>query len=324
MPFGVRSHIGIGKEVTYGTPVVATEYLRFASESLNEEIEQVISENIIGIVDESPSYEGMHNIAGDISGDVYPNVVGHLMRAAFGAPTTTQPDATNNPTVYQHVFTPVQDNFSNTCSLPPYTVEVHRDFEQAFQYAGASVNELNFSFGTDSKIMQFTAAMIARKLTLISKTIPNLENTNPFLWNQATITLDGAESSDLSTVQFGVNNSLEARATLDGTREVSRVLRNGARTLPISFSTEMNDLTEFNKFRAQTEIPAKIELTGSLIAGTHNYKITVDIPKLRYSAFPINVGGTGAITAQVTGSAKYDQTSLYGMKITLVNTTASY
>lgn len=320
MPFGVLSHIGVAKETTYGTPVVANDYLRFASESLNEEIEQIISENIMGVVDEAASHEGLHNISGDISGDVYPNVIGHLLRAAFGAPTTTSMAAG----VYQHVFTPVQANFSNVCALPPYTFEVHRDFAQAFQYAGSVVNDLTFFFGTDSKIMQFTAAIIARKLALITKTTPSLEATNPFLWNQATITLDSAANTDLSTVEFGVNNNLEARATLDGTREVSRVLRNGARTFPVSFTMELKDLTEYNKFRAQNEIPAKIEMIGGVISGADKFKLTVDIPKLRFSAFPINVEGTGAITTQVEGSAKYDATSLYAMKITLVNSKTSY
>ncbi|MCD4838170.1 phage tail tube protein [Neobacillus sedimentimangrovi] len=321
MPFGVLAHIGLAPETTYGEPVSAADYIRFASESINEEIEQVISENIMGVVDEAESHEGLHSISGDISGDVYPNVIGHLLRSAFGAPVTTQ----LSPGVYQHVFTPVQDNFSSVCALPPYTLEVHRDFEKAFQYAGAVVNELTFSFGTDTKIMQFTAAIIAKKLALINKTTPSLETTPTFMWNQGTITLDGQANSDLTTVEFGVNNNLEARATLDGTKEVSRVLRNGARTFPISLTMELKDLTEYNKFRAQNEIPAKIEMIGKAInGGTDKYKLTVEIPKLRYNSFPINVEGTGAITTQVEGSAKYDAASLYAMKITLVNSKASY
>lgn len=320
MPFGVLAHIGLGKETTYGTAVPANDYIRFASESINEEIEQVISENIMGVVDEGVSFEGQHDISGDISFDVYPNVVGHLLRAAFGAPVTTS----LGTGVYQHVFTPVQANFSNVCALPPYTLEIHRDFEQAFQYAGAVVNDLTFSFGTDTKIMQGTAAIIARALTLIAKTTPSLEATNAFLWNQATITMDGTANTDISTLEFGVNNNLEARLTLDGTRNVSRVLRNGARTFPVSFSLELKDLTEYNKFKAQSEIPAKIELIGALIDATNKYKLTVEIPKLRFNAFPINVEGTGAITTQVEGSAKYDPVSLHAMKITLVNSKASY
>jgi hypothetical protein len=324
MPYGSLAHIGIGKEITWGTAVAASDYIRFASESLNEEIEQVISATLNGVVDEGASFEGMHNVSGDVSFDAYPNVMGHLLRSAFGAPVTTQPDAVGNPTVYQHVFTPGQSNFSNVCALPPYTFEVHRDLEQAFQYTGAVVNDLTFSFGTDTKIMQGAAAVIAKKLALIAMTTPNLETTDPFMWHQATITIDGQVNNDLQTLEFGVNNSLEGRSTLNNTKEISRILRNGKRTFPVSFTFDLKDMAEYNRFRSQSEVAAKIELVGGTISGTYNYKITVDIPKLRYSSFPINVGGADAITASVEGSAKYDSASAHGMKITLVNTKSAY
>jgi Phage tail tube protein len=324
MPFGALAHVGIGKETTWGTPVAANEYIKFVSEGITEEIEQIVLESLSGVVDEAPSFEGMHNISGDLTFDVYPNVVGHLLRAAFGDPSTTQPDASGNPTVYQHEFIPTQANFSNVCALPPYTLEIHRDLEQAFQYAGAVVNDLTFSFGTDTKVMQGTAAIIAKKLALIAKTIPSFETTNPFLWNQATITIAGAENKDIQTLQFGVNNNLEGRATLDGTKEISRILRNGKRSFPVSFTFDLKDLTEFNRFRSQSEVSATIELTGAVISGAYNYKMTIEIPKLRYTTFPINVGGAESLTAQVEGVAKYDSSSAYSMKITLVNTISAY
>lgn len=319
-PYGSLAHIGLGKEVTYGTAVAATEYLRFTSEGLSEEIEQLTSEAIQGVFDEGPSFEGLHNISGDVSGEVYPNAIGHLLRSAFGAPVTTLVAAG----VYQHVFTPVQSNFSNVCALPPYTFEINRDLAQAFQYAGSVVNELSFSFGTDNKIMQYTAAIIAKKLALIAKTVPSLEATKPFLWHQSTVTLDGTLNKDVSTAEFGINNNLEGRATLDGTKEISRVLRNGVRSFPVKFSLELQDMTEYNKFRAQNEVPLKIELVGDVISGTDKFKLTIDVPKFRFAAFPINVDGAGAITTQVDGSAKYDPASLYAMKITLVNSKATY
>ncbi|WP_035430862.1 phage tail tube protein [Bacillus sp. UNC322MFChir4.1] len=320
MPYGSLSHIGLGKETAWGTPVAATDYIRFASEGITEEIEQVISENITGVFDEGATYEGAHNISGDISFDVYPNMLGHMLRSAFGAPTTT----TVTAGVYQHVFTPLQSNFSNVCALPSYTLEVNRDLEQAFQYAGAVVNELTLNFGTDNKIMQGSASILARKLALITKTVPSLEATNPFLWNQATITLDGTVNKDVTTIEFGISNELEARGSLDGTREVSRILRNGVRTFPVKFSAELQNMTDYNKFRAQNEVPLKIELVGGVISGANNYKLTVEIPKFRFAAYPINVDGAGSLIAQVDGSAKYDQTSTFAMKITLVNSKASY
>jgi hypothetical protein len=324
MKYGSLAHVGIGKEATWGTPAAAQDYLKFSSEGLTEEIEQVMSEVQLGIVDEAPSYDGMRTVSGDVSFDVYPNVVGHLLRAAFGAPTTTQPDAVGSPTVYQHVFTPVQSNFSNVCALPPYTFEVHRDFEQAFQYAGAVVNDLTFSFGTDTKIMQGTAAVIAKSLALIAETVSNFEVTNPFLWHQATVSIGGVENEDLQTFEFGINNSLEGRSTLNNTKEISRIARNGKRTFPVKFTFDLKDLAEFNRFRNQNEVAFTVVLIGANISGTHNYSLKVEIPKLRYTAFPINVGGAEAITAQVDGIAKYDPTLAHAMKVTLVNTKQSY
>lgn len=322
MPQGALGHVGLGKEVTWGTAVAASDYLRFLSEGINEEIEQVISESLSAVVDEGASFEGLHSIAGDLSFEVYPSAVGHLLRSAFGAPVTTAIDAPNN--VYSHVFTPVQSNFSNDCALPPYTLEVHRDLESAFQYAGCVVNDLTFSFGTDTKIMQGTAAIIAKKLALIAKTTPSLDTTNPFLWHQATITINEVTNADVQTLDFGVNNNLEGRATLDGTKEISRIWRNGKRSFPVNFTFDLKDLTEFNRFRSQSEVAAKIELVGPIIFGTDSFKLTIDIPKLRYTAFPINVGGPDVITAQVNGVAKYDSVSAYAMKITLVNSKVSY
>jgi hypothetical protein len=183
---------------------------------------------------------------------------------------------------------------------------------------------LTFSFGTDTKIMQGTAAIIAKSLALIAQTTPSFEATNPFLWTQASVTIDGAENADVQTLSFGVNNSLEGRATLNKTREISRVLRNGKRAFPVSFTFDLKDLAEYNRFRAQNEVAAKIELVGGVISGAENFKLTIDIPKLRYSAFPINVGGSETITAQVEGTAKYDNVSAHAMKITLVNSKESY
>lgn len=324
MPNGALAHLGLGKEATWGTAVAASDYLKFVSEGITKEIEQVIAESMSGIVDEAPSFEGMHTITGDISTDVYPNSLGHLLRSAFGAPTTTQPDAVNNPTVYQHVFTPAQSEFSNVCALPPYTVEVHRDLAQAFQYAGTVINDLTLNFGTDNKIMRASASVIAKKLALIAKTTPSFENTAPFLWDQAAISIGGTANTDVSTLEFGVNNSLEGRATLDGSKDVSRIKRSGKRTFPVSFTMDLTSLTEFNRFNSQGEVAASITLTGAAITGTYAFKMTVDIPKLRYTAFPINVGGAGEVTAQVTGSAKYDNTSAYAAKVTLVNTKSAY
>lgn len=327
MPIGSLSHVGIAKETTFGTAVAATDYVRFASETIAETIEQVKSDINMAIVDDSPYQEGLHTVAGDVKGDVYPNIIGHFLRSALGAPVSTQPNSGTAPTVYQHVFTPSQTNFATTNALPSYTLEVNRDLgaANAFQYVGAVVNELTMDFGVDTKIMNFTAAILAKALQgLITKTTPSFDAQDPFVWSQVSVQLNSATNANISTFEIGVKNALDARPTLDGTKTVNRILRNGKREFPVKFTVELQDTTEYQLWKNQSEVPLTITLTGANIASTYNYSIKFEFPKFHFNAFPINVSGAGVITAAMDGWGEYDPTSTYGMRVTLVNTKSSY
>jgi hypothetical protein len=323
LPFGALSHVGFGRETKWGVAASVTDYFRFVSESLTEEIEQLISGVAPGI-DEGTSYEGSHTLTGDVVIETFPDVMGFLLGAAFGTPVTTRLDPVSNPTVYQHIFTPSKQSFSQDCALPPYTLEIHRDLEQAFRYSGCAVNELVFSFGTDNKIMTATASMIAKSVSLIAPTTPTYESTAPFLWHQASILIDGETISDIQTLDFGVNNSLEGRSTLNGTKEISRIKYAGNRSFPINLTLDLTDLTEFERFRSQSEVAVQIALTGEVISGAYRFKIMIDIPKFRYNTFPITLSGAETVTAQVNSTAKYDASSLNAIQITLINTMPSY
>lgn len=321
MPLGSLSHVGLGKETTFGTAVASTDYVRFASETINETYEQVKSDVNNAVVDEAPYYTGMQTVAGDVTFDVIPNIVGNFLRSALGAPVSTQQAAT---TAYQHVFTPAQTNFATNCALPPYTIEVNRDLTSAFQYAGSVVNELDFNFGIDKKILNCKAAILAKSRALISKTTPSFDVQDAFTWNMSTVTLNSLVNTNVSSVEIGVKNELDARPTLDGTRNINRIMRNGKRSFPIKLTVELVDLTEYNLFTAQTEVPLQIKLVGSNIASSYNYTFQVDVNKFHFNAFPINVSGAGVITAVLDGWAEYDPTASYAAKFTLINTKTAY
>lgn len=320
MPLGSLAHIGIAKETTFGTPVTATDYVRFSSESITETIEQVKNDAHNGVFDEAPQFEGAHTVAGDITADVYPNGIGHFLRSSLGAPVTT----TLVSGAYQHVFTPVQSNFAPNCALPPYTIEVNRDNASAWQYAGAVFGDLDFTFGIDKKIMNCKASVIAKAAALITKTTPSFDTVDPFMWSQAVVTLNSVVNTNVSSVEIGVKNGLDGRPTLDGTKNINRIMRNGKRTFPIKLTVELQDLTEYNLFIAQNEVPLSIVLTGPIITGSYNYTFQVDVSKFHFNAFPINVGGAGVITAVLDGWAEYDPAASYAAKFTLKNSKTSY
>lgn len=309
---GALAHIGLAKETTFGTPVAATAYLPFETESITAEIEQVVDSSLKALLDESPSYGGLETYGGEIVFPVRPTSVGHILRAAMGEPTTTG----TNP--YTHTFIPKQAEFSADCFLPPYTIEVHRDLSSAFQYAGCVVNSLQLSYGAKQKILKAQAEIIAKDVALITKSTPSFETNDPFLWHQAVLQVGGANNNIFEEFSVKLNNNLEGVATLNNTKKIAKIWPTGVRTVEVDATIGIYDLTEYNRFVNQSETNFTITFTS----GSFQFKI--ELPKVRYTAFPLSVGGPDRLTVKLKGKAKYDATTTGAIKITLVNNTASY
>lgn len=102
-PLGKLSHMGIAKEVEFGTPVAALDYLKFSSESLSLKIDELMDASIQASPDEPASYEGLGTVAGNTVHEVHPIGLGHFLRAWFGQPASAAIDTG----LYQHNFVPV-------------------------------------------------------------------------------------------------------------------------------------------------------------------------------------------------------------------------
>lgn len=99
---GKLTHLGLGKEVAFGTAVGATVYLPYDSETLTLGLEDVVDPSLLARRDEGPSYEGLNTVAGDTVHKVHPAGIGYLLRSAIRSPETT-----NNTGSYTHVYQPV-------------------------------------------------------------------------------------------------------------------------------------------------------------------------------------------------------------------------
>jgi hypothetical protein len=325
MPVGSHAHVGLAKEVTFGTPVAAAKYVPFISESVVSNVEQVMSGANRGIYEESDSYNGGKTYQGDIVFDAHPNVLGDFLRSLLGAPVTTQPDAVNSPTVYLHTFTPTQTSFSTDCDLPPYTFEVHRDAASAWQYTGSVVNSLSLQIGTGQKIARATTNIIAKSATTIVKTTPSFETTVPFLFDGLAVTLGGSAYANIEDLTLTITNNVEGVMTLNQSREVTKMRRNGYRTFNLQYTIDFDGtLSQYNDFINGTERSMDIVLTGGIIEDALPFKLTLTMPKVRYAAFPVNVGNPNRITVQVAAMAKYNQASGYALRAALQNSVAAY
>jgi len=231
-------------------------------------------------------------------------------------------DATN---AKQHIFIPRQaTDFHADCPINPYTLEVYRDQGDAFQFLGAIVNTLALNFSTTDKILKATNGIIAKNLGDTPKTALSLETTNPFTWEQAVISIAGSPNNDINTFGINYDNKCVGKYALNNTAILRKIIRDGFRTIPVNFTIDFVDRTEYNKFIQGTEQAVQVKFVGAECETGYYYTLIIDIPKLRYLTYPVNMGGPGPIVCGVTGKAKYDASLGYPYKITLINLETGY
>jgi len=156
-----------------------------------------------------------------------------------------------------------------------------------------------------------------------------LETTNPFLWENVKIgiggTAAGAPNLDCESFTLNWDNKCVPKYTLNNTAIARRIIRSGYREIPITFTMDFIDQTEYDKFLAGTEQQFQIIFEGAVVgadAASTPYTLDINFPKVRYTAFPINIGGPGRLTVSVTAKAKYDAAG-YAMLINLINDQAA-
>ncbi len=310
MPYGSMGHIGIGREVTWNTPVAATDYIPLDSETIVEEIEQVEDPSIKESRFENKNIPGLVSVKGSTIVGTRPTSIGYLLRSALGAVAVTGV----NP--YTHTFTPAASAFDPDCYLPSYTLEIHRDLAQAWQYAGMVVNALQFAYGAKQKILKATADWLGKSAALITKTAPTFEAAQPFTWAQAAVSLGGTNFDRLEDFSFKLDNKLEAVELLKSANanQAGKIWPNGKIAAELDLTMDLNDQTEYTNFKTSVDRTMVVTFT----AATNILKIT--IPSVRLINHPLNISGPGRITVKAKGKAFLDNT----FKVELTNAKTSY
>ena len=228
----------------------------------------------------------------------------------------------------QHIFIPRLDDFHVDCPLNPYTFEVYRDQGDSFQFLGGVVNALALNFSTTDKILKATCGIISKNLGDVAKTSVALETTNPFLWNNAVISIGDSPVVNNDILNFGINynNACKARYTLNNTVIPRSIIRDGFRITAVNFVIDFIDRTEYNKFLDGSEQAFQVKFEGAVCDDPVKYTLQLDMPKVQYKAFPINIGGPTRLTCAVTAKANYDATAgvLHAIKAKLINLQPSY
>jgi hypothetical protein len=317
--YGMDGHLGICEQQSGGIAYVASlDYMPIISESLNESIEALTSEEMRGRYEEGGHYEGMHNIAGDVVVDVHPLSAGKLLKYWFG-----QSSGTATHSSFSHSFKGVGEDFDALYAVPPLTIEVYRDVGSAFQYYDMLLNQLVFEWNAGS-LVRCTAGFVGGNFNWVAATTPSYDVGSYFPWDTTSFELGGAAIDYATQLTLTLNQNLAAKHTLNNSKFPSRIKRDGFRTAELSGSFLFESAAQALKFRAQTGQACVITNIGETTAQSYNNTMKFDIPSLILTDFPSNIAGPGLVEVGWSGKAVYDTTSATLLEATLVNTVAAY
>ena len=316
--YGMLSHVGISFQDSFGTANVGSmHYFKVINETLTHNIEFLKEEGMQGRFEEGDNYLGYETAEGEITIDAHPILVGKLLQAWTNAAS----NVTITGSCYNHVFVPATADFDDLAAVQPMTIECYRDAGSAFMYYDVLADTLSFEIAQNA-FVRVTMGVVGGKFAKMEKTTPSYLPGSNYTYDQASLSFGGAGVDEVVNMTINMQNNLEGKGTLDGTRTSNRVKRTDFRRMDIAGTILFTSQTEADKYANNTAQKIVATITGQAISSGYNSVLSFIMPRVPYTAFPPQIGGAGQIEVGFTGDVKYDAGSGHMTKITLVNTHA--
>ena len=322
MGYGIGGYLSLEKQTSYGTPVASSPaYIPFVSESLTENKNLLTIENMRNIYDSPNDLDGVNNVTGDIVFEPHPIYLGHFLRGVLTAGTVTSTLVTSS---YRHEFLPAQTEFSENCTLPPYTITVYKNVGSAYQITDGLIHTLAIEM-VAGEILKCTATVHGRAYAKSAKATPSYIAADPFVWTQVSLQVGGSANDVFESATVTIENPIEGIMALNGNNNEGRLLRSDYRNVTITGDQSFQSQAQEAKFRDQSLQSFKFSVTGATVGTASDFnQLVLDMPDVRYTTYAYPIGGPGRITAAYEAKAQYDTTSSYSIRATLQNTAASY
>lgn len=307
-----RRIIGLAREATYGTyqaPVI------LLPGTVDDGFEQEF------IRDETP-YGGRLMPAADLGRinisvsindiDVRADYLAWILRAAYGAPTTTGAAAP-----FTHQFRRPAANAAGNRALDGFSIHVEID-ETRYAFRGCLLQSFTLNADTEGRLKLNTEWLArdvldnpaAAALTPLTQQVYTFRHT---AHQRAAVAYN-----NINTLSINANNNITSIALQDG----SSVL-GGTSLGRHEVEVEMEVIGSDTLLMSDWVAGAPVAWTFDWNAAANN-RFTVSIPRLRTTRPTQNLGGFDIATKSVTGVAEFDAATATEATFTVVNTVSSY
>lgn len=319
--------ISIAHQNSFGTPVTAVGSfmaIPILSETLAADKPPLEINNMRGVHDAGPTKEGPNAISGGFEAEVNPISIGHLLKAAFGQPTSTK---VASAAVYSHVFVPNSADFDRYAAQRPLTiVKDFADGSSADLFSDMLCSTLALSIA-NGELLKVSAEFLGGKQGHKAAIATAFEDTaRGFSWDVASVSAGGVAVEEVMGATITLDNALANKHTLNNSKEPSRTKRDGFRSVMVEGNMLFETHSHYLDWKNQTEQNFKLHLasTGIAISSGYTDALTLECPTFKYDEFKPNASGAGQIEVAFKGRGIFNVGSGHSLKATLVNTATAY
>jgi len=259
---GIAAQLGVKAETTWGTFVAPTRFYPLISESLTEDIDRLESEGIVAGRRTLASEQwaaGNVDVGGDIQTELYQQGIGALLKACFGAVSTTGAGP------YTHTFTPgdlTDDHLSVQVGKPDVAGTV-----QPFSFYGMKADEWELSIEAGG-LVTLTTSLVGKQLATsdaLATASFGTGSATPFTFKHATATIAGG-AANVKKLTLKGNNGLDSDRRFIGSEYRAEPLEADLREYSGTVDLEFESLTQMNRYRQATEVALVATITAGASA----------------------------------------------------------
>lgn len=272
------SFLGIAKEVTPGTPVVATAFIPVSTPTGKDALTLLDDKGLRGaMVDTFGQVAGVKSGTLDFGGDVFPDTVGWAIAGVLGDVATTGASA---PYTHTMAVQNGNDGQPKSYTLVDYYATAAR------AYPGAKISEFGLKFSAEG-MLTYTAKATTFGSQVVTKPTPSFTAVPPLASWIGTVTLGGSSLATVTDGELNIKRPVTVVNTVNGSQNPAQ-LWSGPVSVDGKLTVVMEDDTQLTNYLTAVDQALVLNFAGG--AGASAFQVQFTMSKCKYSAAEVGRG----------------------------------
>lgn len=318
---GRQVNVGIGKEITRGTAVTPTFWLKYSTADYDDKIEMAQTEQSLGVIEDTDEGVIVQKFSeGKVEGNVFDKSIGLILMSVFGGLTS----AVKETTAYNHTITVAQ-----TATHQALTIDIKNGSNEQLAFTNCMIKSFELKYDP-LDFVKYSAEFKGKK-GVTSTTTPSYSAENYFIGKHGIFKiatdlsgLTGASAIVVKALTLKIEKVLISDDVI-GSLDPADIYNGG---IAVSGNVELiyNDTTYKALALAGTQKAMRIDIqnTDQTIGSSSNPGLQIDLAKAKFTEYSLKRDLKGIITQSLDFKAFYSLTDSKMITALLTNNTVSY